>query len=685
MEIKKIPLSLVMPSPMNPRKTIRGEELQELADNIEKQGLLQPITVRPVPEGREFAVVESKADFHPKYEIVCGERRYRAFSLLSDKWSEMDLVAPSGESYNRFSDIPAIVRDMSDEEAFDAMITENLQRKDVDPIEEAFAFGELIKTGRSAEEIAARFGKSVRFVTERIKLNTLIPELMLAVKEGRMPIVAALIICKLDEEQQSSYNKIHSNSYDGFSKRSAQNFVENLFMNLDMAVWNDKDDPGFSGGCGKKCSECEFNTSNHGCLFYEMNPEDGGRCTDRARFESKTLAFLLSWVDACGDKLVRKGEPLAQGKTVVVNLMKDVGGDSFKELKKKVLEGLEERNIEVIDPNKVFKSRYWYSSDEERTQRLLADNRIFRVLSLFTYTRADIEEQYWYLTDENTDEGPFTEVKGVPSEVRTLIEGYKREQLTLDSSLTVAGTKAIYEARRKKGTSSGPLSEVEKKLLMLFLLHADTDLNKQLSGQFCGSRDEDYATVEEHADLDLYLRSYIQSKVNSDNGCRLRAAPLLDEVGALWFPEEYDAARKKVQHKFEAQKAKVSKELAKLGYDLEGNPLEGDEEQETEKGLEPEGKQEAADVPSPKEKTPIEIWKMAKEKHPDTIPLIRVGDFYESFGPDAVILSEVLNLTLAKRYNGDEAWVELAGFPHHALDTYLPKLIRAGKRVAICE
>ena len=75
----------------------------------------------------------------------------------------MDAVAPNGESYNRFSDIPAIIREMDDEEAFEAMITENLQRKDVDPIEEAFAFGQLIERGKSAEEVADRFGKSIRF------------------------------------------------------------------------------------------------------------------------------------------------------------------------------------------------------------------------------------------------------------------------------------------------------------------------------------------------------------------------------------------------------------------------------------------------------------------------------------------------------------------------------------------
>ncbi|GHU64687.1 DNA mismatch repair protein MutS [Bacteroidia bacterium] len=74
-----------------------------------------------------------------------------------------------------------------------------------------------------------------------------------------------------------------------------------------------------------------------------------------------------------------------------------------------------------------------------------------------------------------------------------------------------------------------------------------------------------------------------------------------------------------------------------------------------------------------------------KQQHPDAILLFRVGDFYETFSEDAIIASEILGITLTRRANGVAQFVELAGFPHHALDTYLPKLVRAGKRVAICD
>ena len=128
--IQNIPMWKIIVSPMNPRKTFDEEALHELADNIRRQGLLQPITVRPVEE-----ILNADGSVC-RYEVVCGERRYRAF-LLNQK---IRVKVPST--------IPCIVRELTDEQAFDAMITENLQRKDVDPTEEAFAFGELAKRGK---------------------------------------------------------------------------------------------------------------------------------------------------------------------------------------------------------------------------------------------------------------------------------------------------------------------------------------------------------------------------------------------------------------------------------------------------------------------------------------------------------------------------------------------------------
>ena len=77
-------------------------------------------------------------------------------------------------------------------------------------------------------------------------------------------------------------------------------------------------------------------------------------------------------------------------------------------------------------------------------------------------------------------------------------------------------------------------------------------------------------------------------------------------------------------------------------------------------------------------------YNMIKSKHPGALLLFRIGDFYETFGEDAIKTSKILGIVLTARNNGDSK-IELAGFPHHSLDTYLPKLVRAGERVAICD
>ncbi|NTV19615.1 MAG: DNA mismatch repair protein MutS, partial [Bacteroidales bacterium] len=74
-----------------------------------------------------------------------------------------------------------------------------------------------------------------------------------------------------------------------------------------------------------------------------------------------------------------------------------------------------------------------------------------------------------------------------------------------------------------------------------------------------------------------------------------------------------------------------------------------------------------------------------KAKYPDAILLFRVGDFYETFSEDAILASKVLGIVLTRRANGAAQHIELAGFPHHSIDTYLPKLVRAGYKVAICD
>lgn len=664
MDFKKIPLDLVKPSPMNPRKTFDEEAIKELADNIDKQGLIQPITIRPIAYEDQIDEASGEVFSAPTdYEIVCGERRYRAFCLLKAKEDKLNIerVAAHRKKYDRFQSIPSMIREMSDDEAFEAMITENLQRQDVDPMEEAFAFSQLIKNGKTAEEVALKFGKSIRFVQDRCKLNSLIPELMLAVKEDKMSIAAAMIICKLDEEGQKKYHSQYSNNYQGFTKSNAQIFVDNLFMNLNKSLWYQSDnqaDEDFAGGCGTQCSQCPLNTANHGCLFYEMKSEDTGRCTDRAKFRAKTIAYMIHAVESQSERLVKKGEPLDYGKTVIAIKTESYENDASIEFKKQITELIHERGYEVVAPDKVFKSKCWYESTDERTLDMIKTGEVYRVISLFNYDKPTVEEQFWYVKRNSAGENE----SGLPVNVSTLLDKYKAERTSLPSQFVIDCAKAMGE---HNVLSDVPLTDVERKLFMLLVLQSNYKLRSQLKLGQISYRDEDYKYIAEHPDIfNLCARAWLQGKVAIGNNPELRQAePILDELGALWCPEEYRKAKDKVQAKFDKSVAKITKQLADLGYDLEGNKL-------------PE---------KPADTTPTiaqikEQYEAMKKQRSGAIIIFRLGDEYECIEQDANVIAISLGLKLQNK--GNTPFVK---FPKAELDAYIRELVKVGHRVAICE
>lgn len=649
MEVKSLKLSSVHPSPMNPRKTFDEVALKELSENIRQQGLLQPITVRPVGDKNE-------------YEIVCGERRYRAYRILFEGAEENNELP-----FNPWDEIMAIVKEMSDEEAFDAMITENLQRQDVDPMEEAFAFGQLQKKGSSIQDIALRFGKSIRFVQDRIKLNTLIPELMKALKEEKMPISAAMIICKVTDEQQRAYYKQYNDNYQGFTTATASGFVKGLFLNITDAVW--KGDAEFAGGCLIPCGECPYNTCNHGCLFYEMKATDG-QCTCEEKFIAKTVAYVVKYLRSKDDVLVKAGQPLEKGKAVIA-----IGDDSYapgsiKKLKAAIRDKVKELGYDIVDPSSQFKSRCWYDIDDERTQAFLESGECYRVIQLGNYNYIRIEEQAWYLKKD--DQTTNVDSNGLPPKVQELVSKYKSEKTALPYTLVSQGCKALGEHGQIKDLKG--LDNAEFVLAYSMMVKNNRELCIALGLGDYPSAEEITTYVAAHLEMAPFiLRAWMKHALNYGttiltlDEVKHLAKPHVDRLGEIWCPVEYNEARDKVKEKLSKNEKKIAAQLKALGYTLDGEKIET----------------EAPATETIPAKRPISIEKQFKEmkkKHPDALLLFRVGDFYETFHEDAEKAAEVLGITITKRGKA-----MLAGFPHHALDTYLPKLTKAGVRVAVCE
>lgn len=392
-EIQKLSVMLIQPSPMNPRKTFDDAKLEELAQNIEEQGLLQPITVRKIND-EETHIDEETGEvvsIEPRYEIVCGERRFRAWNLLANKSS-------------KYNEIPCIIREMTDEQAFDAMITENLQRQDVDPVEEAIAFSLLLENGNAIEDISIRFGKSIRFVQDRVKLKGLIPELIEMLRKDLIPISGAMLLAKLDTESQRKFLEDEIDKEEGATLADIKDYLDNLFCVINKAQFFDDDK--FSDDI-PACSGCMNNTANHGCLFYEMKGTEQ-KCINRECFAKKQAEYVKYRVMKESENLVKKGEPLTFGKSViVVEQQNSWDSNSEKRAKADAIQLYNDMGFEVVT-DKVFDHKCWYNESDERIKEKLDNNEIYRCIEVLNYDRPYFKVSHYYLKKSSKDNCPVS-------------------------------------------------------------------------------------------------------------------------------------------------------------------------------------------------------------------------------------------------------------------------------------
>lgn len=242
--------------------------LQDLVESILKVGVLSPILLRP---GKK-----------KKYELVCGERRYRACMICCD-FGDRKLI-------------PANVRDLTDDQALEAQVIENLQRENINPMREAVAFEWMTKTKKlSAAAIADRIGKSADYVQERIKLTSLTKDAQELVRTGAIPLKAGLKIARLPEHLQSKALDYSTDTVEGAEGKKVvfsglerlQEFLDDeVFLNLAYADF-DTADPNLVPSAGS-CLACPLRTKNSGTLFDDVAKNDS--CLSRGCFRAKQLA-----------------------------------------------------------------------------------------------------------------------------------------------------------------------------------------------------------------------------------------------------------------------------------------------------------------------------------------------------------------------------------------------------------
>lgn len=304
-ELKTIPLEQLEPSRKNPRRTMNVADLWELAASIREHGIQVPLLVRPT--------VWSDAGAQ-EYEIVAGHRRCEAATLAG------------------LDEVPCIVREMSDEEAAEIALIDNLQRVDVPALEEAEALGELLELHGSVQAVAAKVGKEQAYVAKSLKLRALTDQSRTALTEGLITVDHARLLARLAEAEQNAALKWcldtqagvkvsvddviahrlnrrnaavdEGDDEDGEASRrprwrrewepqSAQRLKEHIECEsgvpLDRAPWPMEEDwllPDVGS-----CLDCEKNTKANVPLFGDLDM-GVAVCTDGGCFKAKTVAFV---------------------------------------------------------------------------------------------------------------------------------------------------------------------------------------------------------------------------------------------------------------------------------------------------------------------------------------------------------------------------------------------------------
>jgi len=276
-EYRNLPLALLIPSKTNPRRVMEDDALLELAESIRVHGVLEPLIVRPIAE-RQF-------------EVVAGGRRFLA-SKVAEK-----------------QDAPCSVRELTDAQVLEIQLVENLQRRDVHPLEEAQGFHALLQLEEpkySIEQIAAKVGKTPSYVATRARLTELAPPAVEAFYAEEIGVGHALLLAKLQsaQQEQALANCFREEWGGGAGKskrillpvRHLQHWIEqNVLLLLKRAPFN-KRDAQLVPAAGS-CVDCPKRTGHNKLLFADVSG-DADACTDPVCYSAKLEAHVQEQIAA---------------------------------------------------------------------------------------------------------------------------------------------------------------------------------------------------------------------------------------------------------------------------------------------------------------------------------------------------------------------------------------------------
>jgi ParB/RepB/Spo0J family partition protein len=291
------PLALIVPSTTNPRKTFDPAKLAELTASIAAMGVHQPVLLRPLPAARLEDTARMKP--RPEYELVCGERRYRA-SIAA-----------------KVDTIPAMVRELTDDQVMEIQIVENLQRDDLTELEEAEGYEALMKhSSLNADQVGEKIGKSRSYVYGRLKLLDLCQEARTSLRDRTIDASRALVVARIPDHklQIKAMKEIVGGEKswptgltEPMSYRKALEHVQqNYMLNLSSAKFKITDESLLAGA--GSCKTCTKRTGHDPDLFSDVKGADV--CTDPPCFHRKEEAHTAQLVEAAK----AKGQTVITGK-----------------------------------------------------------------------------------------------------------------------------------------------------------------------------------------------------------------------------------------------------------------------------------------------------------------------------------------------------------------------------------
>ena len=511
-------ITTVHPSADNHRKTFKDASLQELAESIREVGILQAIAVRPRTEG--------------SYEIIYGERRYRASLLAGAKTIKATI-------YNN----------VTDDEAEDMSLSENLQREQVRPTEEAKAFKRLLEKGRyDMYSLTARFGRSEKYIYTRLKLNELYAPIGELLDNETITVSIAEEISTYEPNIQKDVYEKHlkedsRDNWAGYTLKLFKKYFEEYYT-TDLEQYKfDK----------TECKACVHNAANYN-LFAEHN--GCGHCTNRKCLDTKNAAFVAKETEKLlkSDPKLAIARPYYGGMNETALQKLDKKGHEIKELNYTVSaqsfpKAPEAPRQEQFSKPKEYEQavQTFEQKNEEYARKMEELNRKKEEGRIKTYVKVgQTEPELCYVEINKKETAPVT--------VETLQERDKRfKQLSVEK--IVADTKKVV---RENDYPESPFTQYEDGMMYFIML---TKLQRK-HYPLCGIKDQPIRLDEKQrmkivakltdAQKTVIKRDFINHFLCEDAYGDNSASKLLRDFANMHFPDQYGLA--KATHEEEYQK-----------------------------------------------------------------------------------------------------------------------------------